>query len=183
MKKLVCGLVMCFALVALVSAEGTVAAAEVPASESSAEPIAFDGQKVGKLILLNIIPGFGVGSFVQHDKLGGWVGVGLSTGATVCAVGTMVSFVVLIIVGGAQSIGEGMANALGGTSDADKSETNEISTYVTCFLIGAIAFEAANITWGIVRPIKFRNKYSKSQVSIVPLIAPQTVGAVAVVRF
>jgi hypothetical protein len=152
-------------------------------SNSTAEkPVTFDGQKV-KLaaqqkvvlpIILNCIPGLGIGSFVQHDVLGGFVGLGLSAAAITCGVFGYSYFVVGILI-------EGL------------TKDERIFAYGLCALGGALAFEIGNIVWGIVRPLKFRDKYNaahgisevkpEASLSLVPVIVPDGVGAVAVLRY
>lgn len=179
MKKLLCVLLISFAAVCVVFGEASaVAEPEVAAAndtstvtvgtsdestspEKSTEPITFDAEKINKApeqkllwpIILNIIPEFGIGSFVQHDKLGGWVGVGLSTAVVGCAV---VGCVYMVVGALAASAG-GIAGALvsGGNSSTANETANEAGDQFfsigTCLFICAAAFEAINVTWGVVR--------------------------------
>jgi hypothetical protein len=80
-------------------------------------------KKAGWPIVLNIIPGFGLGSYVEGDVLGGLVG----TGSTVL-------FYVF-------------------SNDAGYSNLSAV---------GALVTGVFTLTYGIVRPITFANKYNKS---------------------
>ena len=153
----------------------------------SATPITFDAgkvklapeQKIGWPIALNIIPGFGIGSFVQHDKLGGSIGVLLSVSAITLGVVGAGFFATGILIAGASSIG-------GNTAD------ESVLNLSMGLFAGAAALEVGNILWGIFRPIQFRKKYNdahslaaagKPTLTVVPVLAANECGAVAVVRF
>src|SRR5574344_1308940 len=126
MKKLLCALLISFAILGMVFAEdattvepgadnGTTSMqaeanpATSPSDSESTKAITFDAgkvklapeQKIGLPITLNILPGFGIGSFVQHDKLGGSIGVLLSVSAITLGVVGAGFFATGILIAGA----------------------------------------------------------------------------------
>lgn len=212
MKKVFCAMLICLATSAFIFAQTAVesetteeqvtpAAEQGTEAETDNEPITFSAdkvelapeQKIGWPITLNIIPGFGIGSFVQHDKIGGWVGVGLST---VAITSTIVggAFILNALVGSIFSI-LFYAVLTGSNSDETNNAADDMDAYVNAgfWLVGiGIGLELTNIVWGIVRPISFRKAYNASHetasaikptFTIAPIIAPDTYGAVAVVRY
>src|SRR5574344_1975753 len=200
MKKLLCVLMISFAALGVAFADdAAVAEPEVTAADNtptaavapkdaatadeSNEAITFDAQKVklapqqkiGWPIALNILPGLGVGSFVQHDWVGGLVGLGFSAGAIGCGFFGYVYFVTGAFVAGLSN-----------------NENQELLYLGMGLFIGALAFETGNIVWGIIRPLKFRDKYNaehnvaaafKPSFTVVPVLAPNECGAVAVLRY
>jgi hypothetical protein len=204
MKKLLCALLISFTILGMVFAEdattvepgadnGTTSMqAEVnpatsPSDSESTKAITFDAgkvklapeQKIGLPITLNILPGFGIGSFVQHDKLGGSIGVLLSVSAITLGVVGAGFFATGILIAGASSIG-------GNTAD------ESVLNLSMGLFAGAAALEVGNILWGIFRPIQFRKKYNdahslaaagKPTLTVVPVLATNEYGAVAVVQF
>ena len=204
MKKLLCALLISFAILGMVFAEdattvepgadnGTTSMqaeanpATSPSDSESTKAITFDAgkvklapeQKIGLPITLNIIPGFGIGSFVQHDKLGGGIGVLLSVSAlTVGAVGVVYLYAGMIVAG---------ITSIGGNEGDDSVLNMSMGLFA-----GAAALEVGNILWGIFRPIQFRKKYNdahslaaagKPTLTVVPVLATNEYGAVAVVQF
>ena len=200
MKKTVCVLSLCLLSMAFIFAEtmpaadtsaqaeqtnGTVVTQTTQSTETttSETPVTFDAekvklapqQKVAWPIVLNILPGLGIGSFVQHDILGGFIGLGLSAGAIACGVIGYAYFVTAILV-------------------VALSKDESLLDCSLCLFGGAIAFEVGNIVWGIVRPLKFRDRYNAKQnvastakpttsLSFIPIVAPDRVGAVAVLKY
>jgi hypothetical protein len=93
-------------------------------------------------IALNIVPGFGVGSFVQGDSVGGIVGlIGDSVGVGLIVVGEVIAL---------GSVGSGsVEGALSG-----------FGTGYILIIAGAIIYGGVEI-FGIIRPIAFGAKQGK----------------------
>lgn len=129
---------------------------------------------------LNIVPGFGIGSFVQGDVGGGIVELGLDS-------------IILGIV-------------LNSISNIDSDDDHKSSKTGTMWAIGGIAFVLTNSTFGTIRPSFFKrsrnamlreslslNKKGKAiaqntnevQFSFAPIVNPvaDQYGAVALIRF
>jgi len=215
MKKMLCSVVLLLSVAAFVFAQADIslpaentdtAIAEPAASEATAttdEPIAFNSEavvtpketKLALPIILNILPAFGVGSFVQHDKLGGWIQVGVDVVAVGCAAVT----VVYVVSGSLAAAMGGMAGAIfsGGDDASTKEAANEaggsIFNAANWFLISTVSLGVFSVAWGIVRPIMFRKAYIKSHdmasgrnaptFAVLPVIEPGKYGAVALFRY
>ena len=141
-------------------------------------------EKVKTAIFLNLLPGFGCGSFVQGDKLGGSLGAVFSTVTVVGVAGYgVITFVYAL--GGA--LGGAFAGGVGGNaSDTATDIINEALPYQICFGILAGGGLLANIIWGIARPINYKKTYlAKNGLSLnlMPVISSDKVGAVAILRF
>jgi hypothetical protein len=109
--------------------------------------------------ILNVVPGFGVGSFVQGDKAGGWLGI----------IGCV--------------LGEGLyyAGIIENSTYTYDSTTGE-ATYgdgSSQMLLGAAVLTGTMI-YGIVRPITYAHGYNRehgfTSINLAPTIATTSVG-------
>lgn len=135
-------------------------------------------------ILLNIIPGFGLGSSIQGDSKGKKIGKLLSTIVTVT-----VATPLLVILGGI------IIDGLFGWAYIPRTGTSILAQAPNilkiCFIAGGI-MEVGNIAWGIARPIYFRNQNTKRNsataetaketLAVVPVITNNSIGATVIVR-
>ena len=92
-------------------------------------------------VLLNIIPGLGIGSFVEGDTLGGLV----------CLGGTALGWT--LVVSGSLTYTVAVANAL---TTFSTPPTNGLGTVMLGIVVGTGTF-----VYGIVRPITYANKYNQ----------------------
>jgi hypothetical protein len=110
-------------------------------------------KRVGLPITLNIIPGFGLGSFIQGDTTGGLIGLGG------CALGEILYYAGYLTYYQAVLDWNGYGTA----------PTDGMGTYL---LGGAIL--TGTLVFGIVRPITFAKKYNRDHgfaVNVLPTIA------------
>jgi hypothetical protein len=116
-------------------------------------------------VLLNIIPGLGIGSFVQGDILGGLVGLGGEvTGIGLASYGMVYGYVNIIGV-----IFESMMGEYNGTSKEG------VQTGMYLALGGVIVWTGTKI-FEIVRPISYARDYNKkkglSRIWLSPVLSP-----------
>jgi hypothetical protein len=154
---------------ATLSAEGTDRAKAVPQPEP---------KEIALPIALNLLPGLGVGSFMQRDPLGGFIclggdlvggGIAIYGGAQAMAYSLFGGFDLFLVLFTAP-----YSRSPADTSFLDAAET-EIEEGMIYFCVGAGIWTASKI-FGVVRPIDFANRYNKEQgsskLSLVPTLSP-----------
>ena len=140
----------------------------------------------GTAIGMNWLPGFGSGSFVQGDGLGGGLGVAFDT-------------IALISVGGGVVVGAVgvVCAALVGWAEDGQQMVGELLGWAGGLLIGGGVLWLGNKIFGTIRPITFAKNYNRDlkaalglddeveSISFIPIIDPLTsnYGMVTQIRF
>jgi hypothetical protein len=138
----------------------------LPPAQAPSPAGAGSGQPMAKVlpIVLNLVPGFGVGSFVQGDKIGGYVGLGV----------TLIGDA--LILSGSKKYSDAMAlwNSLG-KYYGDPEPTDGLSTVG----FGLLLIVGADV-YGVIRPINVANDYNRqhglASVSVAPTISASSAG-------
>lgn len=147
---------------------------------------AFEKTK-GTAIGMNWLPGFGSGSFVQGDGLGGGLGVAFDTVAIVGIGGGLVVDLVGVVIA---ILVDGLGNAIaaGGSSSSEQSKS-AADPFLICgtgAMIGGAVLWLGNKIFGTVRPISFAKNYNRDlksalgldeqveSISFVPIVDPLT---------
>lgn len=127
----------------------------------------------GTAIGMNWLPGFGSGSFVQGDVLGGSLGVAFDTVALVSEVGGL----------GVGFVGFLVAAFSAGTA---KEEIDKFFGWAAGLMIGGGVLWIGNKIFGTIRPISFAKNYNKDlkaalglddgveSISFAPIVDPLT---------
>lgn len=121
-------------------------------------------------VILNILPGFGLGSFIQGDLGGGFIGLGGEV-VGVGLAGYGLSYAVAV------GIGTIIANMLGSTDNSSMSQ--EMVTAGWCMLGGFAIYSGTKI-FEIIRPLSFARKYNKSHglvTDVKVILGPATVSS------
>jgi hypothetical protein len=140
------------------------------ASMAFAQDEAEKPKKAGWPVFLNIIPGFGVGSFSQKDSLGG----SICLGGDLAGVGLITFGAVEVLVGTTGAITGGFFGALLGTKTDTTKEERMVSQGATLALIGSAVGLGTKI-FGIIRPITYAHHYNNEHglaISVSPTILP-----------
>jgi hypothetical protein len=103
-------------------------------------------------VILNILPGLGLGSFIQGDVGGGFIGLGGEVvGAGLAGYGLTYAI--------AAGIGTVIANMFGSSNG---SMSQEMVTVGWC-MVGGLAVYAGTKIFEIIRPISFARKYNENR--------------------
>jgi len=105
-------------------------------------------------VILNILPGFGLGSFIQGDMGGGFIGLG----GEVAGVGLFGYGLSYAIAAGLSTVIENILT-LGAAGSGSTSQ--EVVTAGWC-MVGGLAIYTGTKIFEIIRPISFARKYNKS---------------------
>ncbi len=116
-------------------------------------------------VILNILPGLGIGSFAQGDSLGGFIGLGGETaGLSLAFFGLVYSYVGII-----GAIFSGMSGE-GGDASVERLRVGE-----DCMIGGGILWAGTKV-FEIVRPITFARNFNRergfARVTLSPRPAP-----------
>lgn len=136
-----------------------------------------EANNVGKAIFLNLLPGFGTGSYVQGDSFGGIMGTTFSVVTATGLVGLGGTFAMDVFVS--------FFAGIGGQKAVDQA-TAQLTPWLWGFGITAGVGLLANIVWGIIRPLNYRDSVNASYgntVAVLPVVTPNAVGLSAVVRY
>jgi hypothetical protein len=125
-------------------------------------------------VVLNLVPGFGVGSFVEGDRLGGFVCLGGDiAGVGLCGTGIVMFYV------GIAGAAAGQASAAIFTLGHAEADTSEMESMAVTGLYLAIAGGCVWIcskVFGIIRPIcyakKYNSEHSIEEASLIPVLRP-----------
>jgi hypothetical protein len=131
-------------------------------------------KKAALPIFLNLLPGLGIGSFVEGDPLGGGICLaGDLVGGGMAIGGLAYSFAAAVAAGVGAAMGQVLTLGYG-TADTSGADP-EIKKGMTVACIGCGVWAASKV-FGIIRPITFANRYNRehglSQMSLVPTLSP-----------